>query len=55
MSLTAAGSDGCVMTADKSDLEWIKEFVAELRKKKLDKLADVLEEEIKNEHLDQKE
>lgn len=43
------------MTTNKSDKEWLVEFVAELRKKKLDKLADVLEEEIKNEHLDQKE
>lgn len=57
MSMSLAGSDRCIMmtTTNKSDKEWLAEFVAELRRKKLDQVADVLVEEIKKEHLEQEE
>jgi hypothetical protein len=51
---TFTGAGGRDVT-NKSDKEWLAEFVAELRKKQLDKLADVLVEEIKKEHLEQEE
>ena len=54
MSMSFTGSNGFVMTTDnKNDKEWLEAFVVELRKKKLDKLADVLVEEIKR--MEQKE
>jgi hypothetical protein len=55
--MSLEGSDRCIMmtTTNKSDKEWLAEFVAELRRKKLDQVADVLVEEIKKEHLEQEE
>lgn len=34
------------MTTDKNDMEWLDSFVEELRRKKMNRLADVLVEEI---------
>jgi hypothetical protein len=42
------------MTTDKNDKEWLNSFVEELRRKKMNKLADVLVEEIKKTEEEQK-
>lgn len=43
------------MTTDKSDKEWLNSFVEELRRKKMDRIADALIEEIKKTEQEQNE